>query len=991
MGRWQQFLLGTLGLIGISFAHEIVVKVIYSKPAEEEIVYIEEAPKKRIFRRVASVSPLDTSGQSYPPPRIHDPSSPSTHSSTAGFETSDEPVENSPSSINSAIGFTNQDEPYYPTRSPSSRSSSSGTSSGAGKNSDAASGSSQGRGSFAFSMPGLAAPEKAATTDPTSSSVGPVVDSGTSSSASNPAPFTELFTFTDDDASNYVIDPDKVEISADNLSLVVGDQSFLDSLIDDFTGQMIGIENKTFSNGSSGISIGTGDGCNSLVKNCAEYDSSWIPQSSEVMAWYHFNETTNGLAPGAKDFFDGSGNNRHGAKVNNPRFNVEGRLQGAVRNDSATNHGGVNLPVDLASTNKMSIAFWFNNQSPLVGVGSSNMIIEYTVDFNSQQGFYFAANDCSNPVMGCNNVVFAGHSAGTYNLKEAPPMSLGWQHIVLVYDRSVIPNVQKIYKNGKPLAISQVAALAGSAIANFSSDGFYLFGRIGIAHPAEGDVDELAIWKSVLTDDDVATIYERQSVAFGRGSSLGIYVSEVKDALIPTLWQSFEWKTPAPFGKGLTNDDPTYPEATGSLQNNLIAHWKMDEAKGSPVFNEAVSNNNATLSTGVFLGEEGKHSKGAYFNGTTNAYAQVSSSAPLNIRTSDWSVGAWIKTPKTGMQFIISKSLYGPGVGRWGMGLGLGGPGTLTFMYDIGAGGVEISCPNNLADNKWHHVMVTLDRDGDMKMFSDGVLCATHWIASSSAMDWNTGHNVFIGTYNDNTGQGPITVPNGSFQGNMDDLSIWSRVITDGSGSTKNEISDLYRRGTSRVRHQIRFCDDDQCDGETWLGPDGTTDSFFSEVSNATASQPVMTFGSPQTTRYVQYRSILETDSSAAANYPEMNSVSFPKNGYETEGAGIVTDGVTYKTFTAFTETIGAGGCTSGVRYQISNSPIGPWYYWNSSIWTLGLDYSDTNTVDELNDETALLQLHSQFGQGTMYFNILLMSTGASVCHLESFEVQGER
>lgn len=990
MARWQQFLLGTLGLIGMTFAHDIVVKVIYSKPAEEEIIYVDEPPKKRIFRRTASSSARPLLAQPYAAPRIHHDSSSSSssnHSGGGGYGTPEAPVDSLPSSMDTSVGFTNQDDPYYPSRSPSSSpSTSSSSSSRSGNKSDAASNAAKGGGSaFAFSMPGTAAQKKAATTTSTTTSDGSVSSSGSSSTPAVPVPFTETYTFTDDDAPNYVIDSAKVQISGDVMSLIVSDQSLIDSLQAEFAGHLLGLEYDTNS-----LVIGTGESCNSLTANCAEFDSSWIPQASDVMAFYHFNETTNGLAPGAKDFADSSGNNRHGTKVNNPRFNVQGRMQGALRNGSSS-VGGAALPVDMSSTNKMTVSFWFNNQSPLIGGGDANVIIEYTTNFNFNEGFYFAANDCSNGLFPCNNITFAGHSGAAYNVKHAPPMSLGWQHIVLVYDRSVIPNIQKVYKNGEPLTITQVAGLSGSAINNFNNEGFYLFGRQGSAAPAEGDIDELAVWKSVLTDDDVKTIYERQSAAFGRGSSLGIYTSEVKDAQIATLWQSFEWTTPFPFGKEIVNDNNSYSQAEGSLRTGLLAHWKMNETAGSLTMAEAVSNLTATPASGLTLNEEGKINSGAYFDGTTNAYATVNSPSTLNIRTSDWSVGAWIKTPKTGMQFIISKSLYGPGVGRWAMGLGLGGPGALVFMYDIGGGGVEINCAANLADNKWHYVLTTLDRDGDMKLYADGVQCATHSIASSSWMDWNTGHNVYIGTYNDNTGLSPITVPNGSFQGSIDELSVWNRVITDGSGSSHEEVQNLYRRGISRVRHQLRFCDDDQCDGETWIGPDGTTDSFFSELNNAAAGTPVMTFGSPQTTRYIQYRSVLETDSALAVNHPELKTVSLPKTGYETEGSGIVTDGTAYKTFTSFTETLGAGGCTSGVRYQISTSPIGPWYYWNNTIWTLGLDYTDTNTVDELNDPIAINQLHSQFGQGTMYFNVLLMSSGASVCELESFEIQGER
>lgn len=981
-----------MAFIGCSYASKLIVKVVFVDPPVEveEIVVYRSKPAKKIIRKIASVEDQillprneiqerevssDSSKSNKPyPDEASQPESPNANTSGSNYYPASESFSSfAPNYYRNSVLENNKSGPSQ---------------------SVLASKASLGGGGGGFvSVSNSSLGVKAATPVPSESSPVVTVPRAPSSTSSS---FTHLFALNSTESSNYLFDASKILMDSTEASLATTTELATDQSSTDFSGVMVGLEYKSLSDGSEGIGAGSLGGCDFLTTNCAELSMSWAPQPSELMGIWHLNEVTNGQAPGGLDFTDSSGNGRHGSRVGSPGFNILGRLQSGVENTYALHGGGV-LPVNLSSTNKVSISFWINNKSNPAGMNETNLIFEYTPNFNSTSGFYLASNDCSNSNIVCENMVFAGHSVvpAGYFLVEGAPMSQGWQHIVVSYDRSVIPNTMRVYKNGKLASFSQVTAYTTSSSENFSSSSLYFFGRAGNNHSAKGTLDEIAVWSSILTETDVKTIYERQSASFGRAGHLGFYNSPIIDLGESLSMAGMSWHTPFPYGKHplITDSPSSYSQAQGSLTNQLIGYWRLDEATGAVTAVDSQSSHlDGSIGSTVVMGDEGKLNTGAKFVRSANSYINLGARPELNIGLQDWSVAAWVQTRFSGEQIVMAKSRYGAQLGRWSLGIGLVTPGRLGFMIDIGGGGIVTESTIPVNDGKWHHVAATLDRDGLLKIFIDGTLNNTLDISSSSAQNWTTNHIAVIGNYGAVNGLSVITSPVLSLDGLIDEVGVWNKVLGDGSNGSENEIRDLYVRSASRIKHQVRICDDQNCLNDDWKGPNGQDDTYFSELLNLSATHAALSFSSPFSTRYFQYRTIFESESVSSSHYPELNQVSINSGElFYRGGVEFVTSGISFVDVYTFAEVLGTQGCTGNVRYAVSTASVGPWYYWDGVDWSLSANSTESSLMSDMNSATAIQKFNTQFASGNLYLKGYLFSDGASACSLKSVSVTGTK
>jgi hypothetical protein len=159
--------------------------------------------------------------------------------------------------------------------------------------------------------------------------------------------------------------------------------------------------------------------------------------------------------------------------------------------------------------------------------------------------------------------------------------------------------------------------------------------------------------------------------------------------------------------------------------------------------------------------------------------------------------------------------------------------------------------------------------------------------ATSTAFSGITANRILVGgdLYNQESDGGyRVGRRRTGFNGVVDELALFNRFLAD------SEILDHYKRGALKLTFQVRSCNDSACSGETFIGPDGTALTYYSEIDNNTLNPPNFNLTNISKNRYFQYKAFFETSDNSFS--PELVSVTI---NYDTPGitvsptSGLVT------------------------------------------------------------------------------------------------------
>ncbi len=178
----------------------------------------------------------------------------------------------------------------------------------------------------------------------------------------------------------------------------------------------------------------------------------------------------------------------------------------------------------------------------------------------------------------------------------------------------------------------------------------------------------------------------------------------------------------------------------------------------------------------------------------------------LNIHKSDWTISAWIKTTSSAAR-IFSKGTHGGPQPGYDLMIYPNSGGRAAVIF--GTGHEHIVQSNNpVNDNKWHLITGVIDRDDVVKLYVDGILQAS----AANISDHATA-DIADGTYNASMGasycyNGSPDSPNEFFTGNIDEVGVWGRVLS------QCEILDLYHENSGDTLLTVSLCD-------SYTAPDG--------------------------------------------------------------------------------------------------------------------------------------------------------------------------
>lgn len=211
--------------------------------------------------------------------------------------------------------------------------------------------------------------------------------------------------------------------------------------------------------------------------------------------------------------------------------------------------------------------------------------------------------------------------------------------------------------------------------------------------------------------------------------------------------------------------------APSTIWNNLIAYFTGDSTP-----NDAKGTYTGTLVNGATY-TTGKINNALSFDGT-NDYLAVSPTfgASFTAPSSTHSYSVWIYPTVIGaLNTIISNGSTGAGAN-----------GTIFCLYNgyialyYRGGNSLYQSTTTYSINTWTHIVMTFNA-GVVKIYKNGVLDST-----SGTLTWTDGANAT------NTYIGAWKPDAGFFQGRIDELGAWNRVLT------ATEVTEIYNAGAGK-------------------------------------------------------------------------------------------------------------------------------------------------------------------------------------------------
>jgi len=202
----------------------------------------------------------------------------------------------------------------------------------------------------------------------------------------------------------------------------------------------------------------------------------------------------------------------------------------------------------------------------------------------------------------------------------------------------------------------------------------------------------------------------------------------------------------------------------------LVGYWNFDEGSGSVAHDWTANYNTGTLRNMDASSWQAGHTGGAgdyclAFDGSNDA-VDVPDSPSVSV-TGNLTLSAWVNATSWagGGRNIVAKD--GNNSYRW---RGEANSGEQWLLLNDGGGHELEFSGTTIPAGAWHHVATTVDfGDQKVRFYLDGTLMSTTDTGKTSIAD--TGGPLALGAYNTGGGE--------SFNGRIDDISIWDERLSD--------------------------------------------------------------------------------------------------------------------------------------------------------------------------------------------------------------------
>lgn len=191
------------------------------------------------------------------------------------------------------------------------------------------------------------------------------------------------------------------------------------------------------------------------------------------------------------------------------------------------------------------------------------------------------------------------------------------------------------------------------------------------------------------------------------------------------------------------------------------------------------------------------------FDGT-NDYLNVANSSALDVGTGDFSISCWAKTngSVSSSQMLVDRNHV-----------------TGYSIYVVSGGALKIAIHgsylnisgNDIDDSRWHHVVASYDRSGNLNAYLDGALVGTKDISGDTE---NLNNSSALGI-------GRSTSSGLYFDGNIDEVALWHTALD------ANAVAAIYNSGTpTDLNSDLGDYDNSSHLKGYWRMGDGTLDEY---------------------------------------------------------------------------------------------------------------------------------------------------------------------
>ena len=350
----------------------------------------------------------------------------------------------------------------------------------------------------------------------------------------------------------------------------------------------------------------------------------------------------------------------------------------------------------------------------------------------------------------------------------------------------------------------------------------------------------------------------------GRTSGSGTYTSPLFDAIAEANWESVTINANAPYNRELPNNGESetgYASGNMNMSGNvLLLH--LNEQSGNIVYDSSGNNLHGTLydPTKYLLNQPGKLNTALRFTNNSsneNGQLRVPHNNLLNFSTQG-TVCAFVNLTDTSQRyagFVKKGQLPNFSDEEYSLQMFTSSSQPIFNVVDTTGADNYVISSQSLSAGAWTHLCGTVNTSGSIKIFVNGV--------QRGSLTWPAGRTIRTATGSMQIGAQNISNSEYGMKGSIDEVAVFNRELS------VSEIQAMYERAQARLRFQVRSCTNLTCEGSDYIGPDGTTGSYYEQLTGI-APTPFTLTNLPSG-QYFQYQVLLST--SATALTPQISSI----------------------------------------------------------------------------------------------------------------------